>query len=293
MLFAVANIEVNPVILVCVAFVISLFCSTAGISGAFLLLPYQLSILGYTAPGVSATNQIFNILACPSGVIRYAKEGRFLWPLALIIAAGTLPGVFIGAIIRIKFLNKPHEFLLFAAFVLLYLSLRMLKSLFKQSGNSNTHKVVNKCKILVFNWKNFSFIFQDKVFNVSNGGLFLISGVVGLLGGIYGVGGGAIISPILVSIYGLPIHALSGACLFATFLTSIFGVMFFTFFSFVWGYAQAAPDWLLGLFLGLGGVCGMYFGAAIQKYLPPIILKIFLILILLFVSFQYFWQWLA
>ena len=76
MLFETAGIEVAPWIPPLVAFVISFFTSMGGVSGAFLLLPFQVSILGYSAPSVSATNQVFNIVAIPSGVYRYIKEGR-------------------------------------------------------------------------------------------------------------------------------------------------------------------------------------------------------------------------
>jgi hypothetical protein len=65
-----------------------------GVSGAFLLLPFQVSFLNYTAPSVSATNQVFNIVAIPSGVYRYIREGRMLWPLTWAVIIGTLPGVF-------------------------------------------------------------------------------------------------------------------------------------------------------------------------------------------------------
>jgi len=51
------------------------------ISGAFLLLPFQHSVLGYTAPGVSATNLVYNLVATPGGAYRYLREGRMLWPL--------------------------------------------------------------------------------------------------------------------------------------------------------------------------------------------------------------------
>ena len=64
-----------------------------GISGAFLLLPFQVSVLHFTSPAVSATNFVYNIVAIPSGVYRYMKEGRMAWPLAWIVIIGTLPGV--------------------------------------------------------------------------------------------------------------------------------------------------------------------------------------------------------
>ena len=67
MVFPIADIEVALWIPPLVAFVISFFTSMGGVSGAFLLLPFQMSFLGYTAPSVSATNQLFNIVAIPSG----------------------------------------------------------------------------------------------------------------------------------------------------------------------------------------------------------------------------------
>jgi len=42
-----------------VAFAISSFTSAGGVSGAILLLPFQMSVLGFTSPAVSATNQLF------------------------------------------------------------------------------------------------------------------------------------------------------------------------------------------------------------------------------------------
>jgi len=95
MYFATAGIEASPLIPPLVAFVISFFTSMGGVSGAFLLLPFQMSFLGYTNPSVSATNQLFNVVAIPSGVYRYCKEGRMVWPLTWIVIIGTLPGVLI------------------------------------------------------------------------------------------------------------------------------------------------------------------------------------------------------
>ena len=119
MFFGAAGSEVALWIPPLVAFVVSFFTSMGGVSGAFLLLPFQMSFLGYTNPSVSATNQVFNIVAIPSGVYRYWREGRMVWPLTWVVIAGTLPGVFIGAFARVVWLPDPKHFKLFAAGVLL------------------------------------------------------------------------------------------------------------------------------------------------------------------------------
>src|SRR4030065_1482613 len=95
-LFHVSGVKTNVLIPPLVALVISFFTSMGGVSGAFLLLPFQMSFLKFTSPSVSATNFVFNIVALPSGVYRYIKEGRMAWPLTWIVSGGTLPGGVVG-----------------------------------------------------------------------------------------------------------------------------------------------------------------------------------------------------
>lgn len=89
-----------------------------GVSGAFFLLPLQIS-LGYTNPSVSATNHLFNVIATPGGVWRYYREGRLPASLARCAAPGSLPGVLIGAFIRLEWPAEISRFKIFAAAVLL------------------------------------------------------------------------------------------------------------------------------------------------------------------------------
>ncbi len=132
MLFEVAGIEVQPWIPPLVSLVISFFTSMGGVSGAFLLLPFQMSVLGYVNPSVSSTNQFYNIVAIPSGVWRFIREGRMVWPLTWVVIVGTLPGVFIGAFLRVQYLPDARNFKLFVAMVLLYIGVRMVRDLIKQ-----------------------------------------------------------------------------------------------------------------------------------------------------------------
>jgi uncharacterized membrane protein YfcA len=126
MYFETAGIEVAPWIPPLVALVVSFFTSMGGVSGAFLLLPFQMSVLHFTSPSVSATNFVFNIIAIPSGVYRFIKEGRMAWPLTWVVILGTLPGVFIGYYLRILYLPDPRTFKLFVGCVLLYIGVRLL-----------------------------------------------------------------------------------------------------------------------------------------------------------------------
>src|SRR5512136_2856131 len=127
--FSVSGVETYAFVPPLVAFLVSTLTSMGGISGAFLLLPFQVSILHFTSPAVSATNFLYNIVAIPSGVYRFIKEGRMAWPLTWVVIAGTLPGVFIGYYLRVLYLPDPKIFKLFVGCVLLYIGIRLFKEL--------------------------------------------------------------------------------------------------------------------------------------------------------------------
>ena len=81
--------------------------------------------------------------------------------------------------------------------------------------------------------------------------------------GIYGIGGGAIIASFIMAFYHIPIHALAAASLIATFAASLMGVIFLVVISQL-SRQNLAPDWPLGILLGLGGFAGIYLGARIH-----------------------------
>jgi uncharacterized membrane protein YfcA len=312
MFFQTAGIEVALWIPPLVAFVISFFTSMGGVSGAFLLLPFQMSFLGYTTPSVSATNQLFNIVAIPSGVYRYWKEGRMVWPLTWVVVAGTLPGVFIGAFVRISYLPNPKYFKLFAAAVLLYIGLKMARDLIKKnSANANKTNSENQfqemvrrqrskvasqeladetfsaVKVTHFNLKRLGYTFYDESFDVSFWGIFALSCIVGIVGGIYGIGGGSIIAPFFVTFFGLPVYTVAGAALMGTFVTSIAGVAFYQIIAPFYPNVAVAPDWFLGILFGIGGMAGMYLGARCQKFVPSKTIKWMLATIIIFTATKY------
>ncbi len=310
--FPVSGVDVFPLIPFLVAFVVSFFTSMGGVSGAFLLLPFQVSVLGFTSPAVSPTNLVYNIVAIPSGVYRYIKEGRMAWPLVWVIIAGTLPGVFIGVIFRIKYLPDPKNFKFFVGCVLLYIGIKLLYDLTKKADakkmktkaleerfkersslirKSQKPDAVQKAaiKTIKFSFTNYTYEFYGETFSFNTIILFMLTFVVGIIGGTYGIGGGAIIAPFLMAIFGLPVYTIAGAALLGTFLTSIAGVIFYTIIAPMYAHTglAIAPDWMLGALFGAGGFLGMYCGARVQKYMPAKTIKLILGLIIVLLALRY------
>ena len=81
------------------AFLLALVTTPAGVSGAVLLLPVQVSILGVASPAVTPTNLLYNVFSTPGALLRFAREGRLRAPLAGLLIAGALPGVIVGAMV--------------------------------------------------------------------------------------------------------------------------------------------------------------------------------------------------
>ncbi len=298
MLFPVSGVETPLWLPPVVAAVISFFTSMAGVSGAFLLLPFQMSFLGFTSPAVSPTNLVFNIVGIPGGVWRYLREGRMVWPLAAITIAGTLPGVIGGGFIRLELLPDPRAFKAFAGCVLLYIGLRMFWDLARGGKDKASQPPPGgpwRVEVQHFSWRRLVFTFGGRTHACSTWGVFLMALAVGVVGGVYGIGGGAIIAPFFVAIYRLPVHAVAGAALMGTFVTSVVGVIFYQVVApwYAGSGLAVAPDWLLGALFGLGGLAGMYLGARTQRLVPASWLKLMLGLILLGVAGRYIYGWLA
>ena len=311
--FEVAGISISPWLPPLVAFTISFFTSMGGVSGAFLLLPIQMSLLGYTAPSVSATNQLFNVVAIPSGVYRYVREGRMVWPLTLVVVAGTLPGVFLGAIVRVRYLPDPGRFKLFAALVLMYIGWRLVRDLTSRradSGRTSAQERVpesvrhprhpapageagSKTTVLGFKLTHLEYEFRGTRHRVATPGVFALCVAVGVVGGVYGIGGGAIVAPFFVSFFGLPVYTVAGAALMGTLVTSIAGVAFYQGIAPFYPHLSVAPDYQLGVLFGLGGAVGMYLGARCQKSVPERLIKWMLAGILAFTAARYVWAFVA
>jgi len=100
------------------ALVISMVASPAGVSGAVLLLPFQVSVLGTPSPAVTPTNLLYNVVATPGALYRYWRQGQTGGSLTALLLAGTVPGVVAGSVLRVEFLPGPGTFEVVIAVVL-------------------------------------------------------------------------------------------------------------------------------------------------------------------------------
>jgi uncharacterized protein len=238
----------TEVVALIAAFLIAAITTPAGISGAVLLLPFQVSVLGTPSPSVTPTNLLYNVVSTPGALYRYWRQGQTGGRLALLLIAGTLPGVIAGSVIRVKLLPGPHVFDLVVAAVLIPLGIVL--ALTRPARSPGPDRSVRQIPAPV---------------------LVVLAIVVGCVGGIYGIGGGAILAPVLIGSGRKP-SEVAPAALASTFVTSAGGVIAFTILS-LHQDTSVAPDWPTGIALGLGGLAGGYTGARIQSRMPDLVIR--------------------
>jgi uncharacterized membrane protein YfcA len=284
--------DLPPLWVVPAAFAISVAGSLGGLSGAFLLLPFQVDVLGIAGPGATSTNHLFNVLAVPAGLASLGRRRRVVWPLALAVVAGTIPGVVLGAALRLFVLSDPGLFRLFAAAVLGSSAAWLLArpSAARTGGALRDPAPAAPVRVLRSSWHSLTVAVGAREHEVSPPAVLALSLVVGGVGGAYGIGGGAILAPLLVATFGLPVQATSGATLLGTWVSSSAALLAYLALPAVLAVPAAAPDWALGGMLGVGGMAGIACGTRLQTRIRSLWIERGLALLLAGIALRQAWE---
>ncbi len=260
----------TEVVALVAAYLIALLATPAGISGAVLLLPFQVAVLGTPSPAVTPTNLLYNVVATPGALYRFRRQGQVGGRLTTILIAGTLPGVIAGSVIRVVLLPGARAFDLVVAAVLLPLGAWIALTTPSPAAGAGSARPARERRIPV-------------------PALIGLAILVGCVGGIYGIGGGSILAPVLTAT-GRPPAEVAPAAIASTFVTSVAGVITFTALALApHAHAHAQPDWATGIALGLGGLAGSYTGARIQPRLPDRLIRRVMAILIIAIAVRYLW----
>lgn len=228
-------------------FVVALVTSPVGVSGAVFLAPVQLTLLDVPNPQLTPTNLLYNLVSGPGALLRHLRRRSIAWGLVGAIVRGSAPGVVLGAYLRVHVAADPTAFQLVAAAVLLPTGVLLLLRPARPAGSTppSSGPSARTVSVLAF--------------------------VTGVAGGMYGIGGGSLLGPVLVAL-GASLTTVVPAALASTYLTSAVGAAAFAVFAL--GTTDAvAPDVSLGVAAGLGGLVGGSLGARLQPHLPETLLR--------------------
>lgn len=233
------------VVAVAAPFVIAVLATPAGVSGAVLLLPFQVSVLGTPSPAVTPTNLFYNVVAAPGALYRYWRQNQTGGRLTALLLAGTTPGIIAGSVIRVELLPGPRAFEIVIAGVLIPLGSWLASTPPPDSDTPWLYLTTTQA--------------------------VAVAALVGAVGGIYGIGGGSILAPLLIGAGHSP-RQVAPATLASTFVTSVVGVVTFVVLA-TGQHGSVSPEWGVGAALGLGGLLGGYLGARLQPHLPDRLIR--------------------
>ncbi|QHE53431.1 sulfite exporter TauE/SafE family protein [Pontibacillus sp. HMF3514] len=268
------------VILLIIGFFTAFIGSIAGIGGGTILVPSLLFMnhisesFNWATPqkivGISLVVMVFTGL---SSTISYWKSKRIDYKSGLIFLIGSLPGGVFGSWLN-QFLNDDTFSLVFGL-VMIGISLLFF---FKKSGQPNSKTAESKFYIqrsLTIN--GHSHYYAVPVI----WGILLAFGV-GILSGLFGIGGGSLMVPAMILLFGFPAHIATA--------TSMFMIFFMSLFSSGTHIALGHVEWVYTLAFIPGAWIGGTVGAKLNQRMKSRTIEWVLRVILILIGIRLIWE---
>ncbi|SHF16818.1 hypothetical protein SAMN05444392_10928 [Seinonella peptonophila] len=237
-----------------VGWIAGTFGSLVGLGGGVIIVPMLLFSatihpqFAHITPAIAVgTSMLLIILTACSSSLSYAKQGKIDFTVGWLFFIACGPGALIGAYCT-RFFPVDRFYI---AFSLLMLLVAFLLGLKKRPPTKRLRWDVHRSKIIDGKVVEYGY------HRLSALGLALF---VGFCSGLFGIGGGSLLVPIMVMLYGFPPHVATATSMFTIFLTSIFGSAAHV--------VQGNVDWFAVLCLAPGSWIGGHSGAWIASRLP-------------------------
>ncbi len=234
--------------------------SMVGIGGGIFNTPLLMIVFLLNeqfAPATALVAAFF--LAVASSIAYWRQNPRPIIPkVGLFLAIATVPGSLIGVILR-TMIESPYALRLIFGVSLMPVAIKMLFAIRREKGDIASELAHYDISILT-----------DKRLIIS-----LVGGFIGgVSAGLLGIGGGAVIVPVLSVLMGLPMHAAVA--------TSMFTMMFTASAGTAMNFANGFINPYYAVSLGVGMLLGAQVGSRLAFKVNSVQLKRFFGLVLVF-----------
>ena len=248
----------TSLLMLLLGFSVGAFGTLIGVGGGFILVPIFLLAFQWSPQHAIGTSLMIVLMNALSGTFAYIRQGKVFYDAAIRFGLATLPGAFIGSYMAQYFTGNSFR-ITFGLFLVGIAALMFFRSSPKQSQ-------------LDFDPHTFSY----------NRGLGVgLSGGVGFMSSILGIGGGIIHVPVMVYVLGFPAHIATATSNFVLAVAAFTGVIS----HYLLGNILLEP----ALTIGAGAVLGAQFGARLSRKVKSRSILILLALALFLLGVRMVW----
>jgi uncharacterized membrane protein YfcA len=207
-------IRMWEILLPVLGFLIGIVAAMTGVGGGIFIVPLLTVGFAFAPANAVGTSLAAIILTAFAATVNYSKQKKVCYKIGLLMAVVTAPGAVLGAYLTSI---MPAEILglFFGAFLLLVALQITIKN-----GILNKHKENKTTE------ENYEAPFKEEKFMSRRKFIIGIPLIFlgGVASGLFGVGGGVIIVPILIVFFCVPIHFAVATSMFSMIFTSLSGV---------------------------------------------------------------------
>lgn len=244
-----------------------------GLGGGVILVPTLLLIASVsdafawatpqTIVGVSLIVMIFTGLA---STLTYLKVKRVDYKTGLLFLIGSIPGGVVGSWLN-QFVDGDSFQLYFGILMIIISLLLVLKK-----------KDPPKRELLGKHVRTFTYNGETYQYKVQKPLAITLAFIVGILSGLFGIGGGSIMVPAMILLFGFPVHIATATSMFMIFFVSIVGS--------TTHIALGHIPWEYVLFFIPGAWIGGKLGAKVNQMLSSKTLEWILRILLIFIGLR-------
>lgn len=240
--------------LIALAFLVGIVSALMGVGGGFVVVPALAMIYGLDPRNAVGTSSLMIVFTAISSTIAYAMQRRIDYKVGALMTLGTVPGGILGAYAT-NFVKSKELAALFGIFEIA-IAIRMAMERGGAPRGTDGGAAGGK-----WAWERVLVDSKGEVFRYRANipPALAMSFLGGFASGFFGIGGGAVMVPVMVLVAGIPMHLAVAASMFMMIFTSI---------------SAASTHLLLGnvlleysLLLAIGIIGGTQIGARIARRL--------------------------
>jgi uncharacterized membrane protein YfcA len=201
--------------LVLLGFLVGVVASMTGVGGGTFIVPALSIIYQFTSQEAAGTSLAVIVFTSLASTYAYSRQKRIDYRVGAVSAIATAPGAVLGAYLT-TFVSSSTLGIIFS-FFMIFLASSMLVE-----WHISLPKIVKNPRLWHRNFADSG----GKVFkyDVNILSAFVLAFFGGLSSGLLGIGGGALIVPILHLVGGIPMHLAVATSMFIMVFTSLAGV---------------------------------------------------------------------